>query len=91
MELNAEGLVMVRDGSSWSQVSPVILLGLHTAAHGEFTASLADLVYREKLRLPGELALDKTDGSRENELLRLLRDAVDVFVGRTWTLFHVLR
>lgn len=55
---------------------PFLLLVIRTFAREEFDASPANLVYRENLRFPGELVLDKRDGFLETGLLRLVRDAV---------------
>lgn len=56
---------------SWFRVFPFVLLGLRTAVCEEFAASSAEMVYGEKLWLPGDLVRDKKDGLGETGLLRL--------------------
>lgn len=54
-----QSAIMACDDPSWSQVLLFVSLGLRTAARVEFVARPADLVYRENLRLPGDLVSDK--------------------------------
>lgn len=81
--IELKATIMVQNGPSWPQILPFVLLDLHTAACEEFAASQAVLVYEENPRLPGDLVLDKRVDLEENELLHLIWDGVDVFVGRT--------
>lgn len=45
--------------------------------HEEFVTSHADLIYRENLRLPGDMVLDKRDGLEGTEIVCLLSETID--------------
>ncbi|CAD7085746.1 unnamed protein product [Hermetia illucens] len=66
--------IMARDDPSWTQVLPLVLLGLRTTRREEFAASPAELVYGENPRLPSDPVFDKRSGLTESGLVRLLRD-----------------
>lgn len=38
----------------WTEASPVVLLGIRTAWKGDLGAAVAEMVYDQPLRLPGE-------------------------------------
>lgn len=70
--------MMAQDDPSWSQVLPLILLGLRTINPEEFAASLAELVYEENLRLPIDPVHEVRSSLNSIGLLHLLRDAVSL-------------
>lgn len=46
--------IMAHDERSWTDVLPVILLGMRTAWKEDMQCSVAEMVYGEPLRIPGE-------------------------------------
>lgn len=46
--------IMCHNNSSWTEVLPLVLLGIRSAWKDDLQASAAELVYGEALRLPGE-------------------------------------
>ncbi|XP_063634838.1 uncharacterized protein LOC134805470 [Cydia splendana] len=46
--------IMAHDEKSWTDVLPVVLLGLRTAWKADLRCSAAEMVYGEPLRIPGE-------------------------------------
>lgn len=46
--------IMAHDEKSWTDVLPVVLLGLRTAWKADLRCSAAEMVYGEQLRIPGE-------------------------------------
>lgn len=46
--------IMCHEDSSWSYALPLVLLGLRTAWKADLKSSVAELVYGETLRVPGE-------------------------------------
>jgi len=45
---------MCHEQSSWSDALPLVLFGLRTAWKSDLRSSVAELVYGESLRVPGE-------------------------------------
>lgn len=71
-----KAVIMVQDNPSWSQVLPLVLLGLQTAKRGKFASSPVELVYGKNLRLPSDPVLDIKSRLNATGLLRLLKDAM---------------
>ncbi|KZC07793.1 Gag-Pol polyprotein [Dufourea novaeangliae] len=58
----------------WSDVLPVVLLGIRAAYRLDLEASVAELVYGEKLRLPAEFFTTATgDNTEPGEMVKQLR------------------
>lgn len=53
--------IMCHSNTSWSEVLPIVLLGIRSAWKDDIKASAADLVYGEPLRLPGEFFAPSSD------------------------------
>lgn len=53
--------IMCHSTSSWSEVLPLVLLGIRSAWKEDVRASAAELVYGEPLRLPGEFFVPAAD------------------------------
>jgi hypothetical protein len=47
--------IMCHADQQWTEALPLVLLGIRTAFKEDLQASVAELVYGEPLRLPGEL------------------------------------
>jgi hypothetical protein len=45
----------------WTEVLPLVLLGIHMAFKEDLQASVAELMYGEPLRIPGELLTPTAD------------------------------
>ena len=52
--------IMCREGTSWTEALPIVLVGIRAAHKEEFQSSAAELVYGEPLRIPGELLVPAT-------------------------------
>jgi len=59
---------------SWSQALPFVLLGLRTAVREEFSATPAELVYGEPIRLPGDFLLESQKDCYQSEFINKLRE-----------------
>jgi cleavage and polyadenylation specificity factor subunit 1 len=47
--------IMCHGDQQWTEALPLVLLGIRTSYKADLQASVAELVYREPLRIPGEL------------------------------------
>ncbi|XP_054289735.1 uncharacterized protein LOC129005012 [Macrosteles quadrilineatus] len=66
--------IMAHSKSDWTDVLPLILLGIRSTFKEDISASSAELVYGEPLRLPGEFFVIPSHESNEpQELLSGLR------------------
>lgn len=61
--------------NEWSNILPLVLLGLRTSFKEDINASPAELVYGETLRLPGEF-FDETTSEPNNEFIIQLRNYI---------------
>jgi hypothetical protein len=61
----------------WTAALPLFLLGVHTAFKEDLQASVAELVYGEHLRIPGELMTPSTSKIEPSELIQQLRRHMD--------------
>lgn len=52
--------IMAHDEKSWTDILPVVLLGLRTAWKADLRCSAAEMVYGEPLRIPGEFFKSNT-------------------------------
>jgi hypothetical protein len=52
--------IMCHADSQWTEALPLVLLGLRTAYKEDLSSSVAELVYGEPLRIPGELLVQTT-------------------------------
>jgi hypothetical protein len=52
---------MYHTGQYWTEALPLVLLGIRTAFKGDLQASVAEFVYGEPLRIPGELLAPTAD------------------------------
>lgn len=52
--------IMCHQNTSWSEVLPLVLLGIRSAYKEDVKASAAELLYGEPLRLPGEFFVPST-------------------------------
>ncbi|XP_054278368.1 uncharacterized protein LOC128996871 [Macrosteles quadrilineatus] len=57
--------IMAHSKSDWTEVLPFVLLGIRSAFKEDITASSAELVYGEPLRLPGEFFIVPSHESNE--------------------------
>lgn len=55
-----KGAIMCHAGKSWTEVLPLILLGIRSAYKEDLSSSSAELVYGEPLQLPGEFLTPST-------------------------------
>lgn len=53
--------IMCHDNPQWTEVLPLVLLGIRSAWKDDLKSSAAELVYGEPLRLPGEFFIPTTD------------------------------
>jgi hypothetical protein len=53
--------IMRHADQQWTEALPLVLLGIHTFFKADLQASVADLVYGEPLRIPGELLTHAAD------------------------------
>lgn len=65
--------IMCYENTEWSDILPLILLGLRTSFKEDIKASSAELVYGETLRLPGEF-FDEVDPPNSHEFISQLRN-----------------
>jgi hypothetical protein len=52
---------MCHADQNWTEALPLVLLGIRTSFKGDLQASVAELVYGEPLRIPGELLTPTAD------------------------------
>jgi hypothetical protein len=64
---------MCHADQQWTEALPLLLLGAHTAFKTDLQASVAELVYGEPLRIPGELLTPTTDPVDSARLITQLR------------------
>jgi hypothetical protein len=57
----------------WTEALPLVLLGIHTSFKADLQASVAQLVYGEPLRIPGELLTPTADPVEPAHLITQLR------------------
>jgi cleavage and polyadenylation specificity factor subunit 1 len=73
MHWSLKAAIMCREQECWTDTLPLALLGMHTSFEADLQASVAELVYGEPLRIPGEpLAASPTTGD-PLELITQLR------------------
>jgi len=56
--------IMCHAEEKWTEALPVVLLGIRTAYKEDLQSSAAELVYGEPLKVPGELLVPATLGSK---------------------------
>jgi cleavage and polyadenylation specificity factor subunit 1 len=64
---------MCHADQQWTEALPLVLLGIRTAFKDDLQASVAELVYGETLRIPGEFLSTSTDTVEPAYLIRQLR------------------
>ena len=64
---------MCREQERWTDALPLVLLGMRTAFKEGLQASLAELVYGETLRIPGELLAASPIARHQFEVITQLR------------------
>jgi hypothetical protein len=64
---------MCRAQERWTEALPLVLLGIRTAFKEDLQASMAELVYGEPLRIPGELLAASPTTGDPSELITQLR------------------
>lgn len=57
--------IVCHANENWTEVLPLVLLGIRSAYKDDLQASPADLVYGEPLRLPGEFLEQTADGTSD--------------------------
>ena len=57
--------IMCHSTSSWTEVLPLVLLGIRSAWKDDVKASAAELVYGEPLRLPGEFFVPTSEADHD--------------------------
>lgn len=67
---------MAVDSAHWVDRLPIILLGLRSALREDLGCSVADLVYGQPLRLPGEYFEPATTGTLQSDFVKQLQRAV---------------
>jgi hypothetical protein len=65
--------IMCHADQQWAEALPLVLLGIRTAFKEDLQASVAELVYREPLRIPGELLAPTADPVDPAHLITELR------------------
>ncbi|XP_039429735.1 uncharacterized protein LOC120413094 [Culex pipiens pallens] len=68
--------IMAVDSAHWVDRLPIILLGLRSALREDLGCSVADLVYGQPLRLPGEYFEPATTGTLQSDFVKQLQRAV---------------
>lgn len=67
-------LITSNDSTHWSQILPMVLLGLRSSVKEDLKCSPAELVYGQPLRLPGELVVPISNNTDNlDEMLQTLR------------------
>ncbi|XP_055918363.1 uncharacterized protein LOC129950446 [Eupeodes corollae] len=62
--------------SNWTEILPIVLLGLRTTFKEDLKATPAEMVYGETLALPGEFFNNPTDEYIESDFVQNLRKAI---------------
>jgi cleavage and polyadenylation specificity factor subunit 1 len=65
--------IMCHTDQQWTEALPLVLLGIRTAFKEDLQASVAELVYGETLRIPGELLAPAADPMDPAHLITELR------------------
>jgi cleavage and polyadenylation specificity factor subunit 1 len=65
--------IMCHADQQWTEALPLVLLGIRTAYKADLQASVAELVYGEPLRIPGELLTPTADPVDPAHLITQLR------------------
>ena len=65
--------IMCHAEQQWTEALPLVLLGIRTAFKEDLQASVAELVYGEPLRVPGELLTPTTEPADPAQLITELR------------------
>lgn len=69
--------VMCVDPVHWSEKLPLILLGLRTAIRDDSNCSVAEMVYGQPLRIPGEFFEHSTVETDRSDFIKSLRGVVE--------------
>jgi hypothetical protein len=64
---------MCHAGNQWTEALPLVLLGIRTAYKEDLKSSVAELVYGEPLRVPGELLMPTTQKVVASPFIQQLR------------------
>jgi cleavage and polyadenylation specificity factor subunit 1 len=65
--------IMCHADQQWTEALPLVLLGIRTAYKADLQASVAELVYGEPLRIPGELLTPAANPAESAHLITQLR------------------
>jgi hypothetical protein len=75
MNRSLKAAIMCGAQERWTEVLPLVLLGMRTAFKEDLQASLAELAHGEPLRIPGELlAASPTTGDPSEFITQLRRN-----------------
>jgi hypothetical protein len=64
---------MCHADQQWTEALPLVLLGIRTSFKEDLQASIAELVYGEPLRIPGEFLTPTTDPVEPAHIITQLR------------------
>ena len=73
MHRTLKAAIMCRAQERWTEALPLVLLGMRTSFKEDLQASVAELVYGEPLRVPGELLAASPTTRDPSELITQLR------------------
>jgi cleavage and polyadenylation specificity factor subunit 1 len=73
MHRSLKAAIMCQAQERWTDALPLALLGMRTAFKADLQASVAELVYGEPLRIPGELLAASPSPGDPSELITQLR------------------
>jgi len=74
MHRSLKAAIMCRAKERWTDALPLVLLDMRTALEEDLQASVAELVYGETMRIPGErLAASPTTGDPSEVITQLRR------------------
>jgi hypothetical protein len=65
--------IMCHADQQWTEALPLVLLGVRTSFKEDLQASVAELVYGEPLRIPGEFLTTTTDLVEPAHIITQLR------------------
>lgn len=68
--------IMCVDSAHWSEKLPLILLGLRTSIREDSNCSVAEMVYGQPLRIPGEFFDHHTEQANRSDFVQSLRQVV---------------
>jgi cleavage and polyadenylation specificity factor subunit 1 len=68
-----KAVIMCHEDQQWTEALPLVLLGIRTAFKEDLQASVAELVYGEPLRIPGDLLAPAADPVDPAHLITELR------------------